>query len=73
MVNRAPIKSRFVLHEYEFPKFDGHPGNPDFRVNLPEEVVGAKVKFAEETFKSRVRVRGVRGAGRHAVCFLQRN
>ncbi|MBW4423586.1 MAG: PIG-L family deacetylase [Nostoc desertorum CM1-VF14] len=62
-----------LILEYEIPKYDGDLGNPNFFVNLNEEICQNKIQyildsfpsqnnkqwFTEETFRSILRLRGV--------------
>ncbi|MFH7030708.1 MAG: PIG-L deacetylase family protein [Heteroscytonema crispum UTEX LB 1556] len=72
------FRNNFIL-EYEIPKYDGDLGNPNFFVNLNEEICQNKIKyiinsfpsqnnkqwFTEETFLSILRLRGVESNSPH--------
>lgn len=75
-----------VVLEYEIPKYDGDLGNPNFFVELEEELVERKIKnlldyyvtqrgkhwFDRETFISIMRLRGIQSASRYAEGFYSR-
>jgi LmbE family N-acetylglucosaminyl deacetylase len=75
-----------LILEYEIPKWDGDIGNPNFYVEISEELLLKKNKlmkesfitqtskhwFDDETFKSLPRIRGMESACRYAEAFYSR-
>ena len=77
-----------LILEYEVPKYDGDLGNPNFFVQLDQEICSKKIGyllehfqtqenrhwFSEETFLSILRLRGIesRSTGQYAEAFYSR-
>ena len=75
-----------LIFEYEIPKYDGDLGNPQFFVEIEEEIIDKKVSallknylsqsgkhwFDRETFYSIMRLRGMQSACKYAEAFYIR-
>ena len=75
-----------IVLEYEIPKYDGDLGNPNFYVNLDDDLLQKKISFILEAFKSQnskhwfdentfsalPRIRGMESVSKYAEAFYAR-